>query len=54
MEEEPAVFLQDQNVTRHFELNDDLKEYWGTYLPKGSELVIKSCARYVLLYLPKS
>jgi peptidyl-prolyl cis-trans isomerase SDCCAG10 len=33
-------------MTRHFELDDDLKEFWGFYLLKGSEVTVYTCARY--------
>lgn len=33
-------------MTRHFELDDDLKEFWGFYLLKGSEVTVSTCARY--------
>ncbi|XP_046436834.1 uncharacterized protein LOC124188322 isoform X2 [Daphnia pulex] len=34
-------------MTRHFELDDDLKEFWGFYLLKGSEVTVSTCARYL-------
>lgn len=30
---------------RHLELSDDMKEYWGFYLLKGSTVTVSTCAR---------
>jgi len=32
-------------MNRHFVLDDDLKEYWGFYLLKGSQISVTSCAK---------
>jgi len=47
MNEPPQLTPQTQtlSMTRHFELDDDLKEYWGFYLLEGSEVTISSCAK---------
>lgn len=34
------------NMTRHLLLDDDMKEYWGFYLLKGSTVTVSSCSRY--------
>ena len=48
MADRPAMSPRSQKLTmtRDFELDDDLKEYWGFYLLKGSEVTVSSCARY--------
>lgn len=47
MSKTPETMPKAQKLTmaRHFELDDDLKEYWGFYLLKGSEVTVSSCAR---------
>lgn len=47
MPEKPEVSPKPQklSMTRHFGLDDDLKEYWGFYLLKGSEVTVSSCAK---------
>jgi len=47
MPEPPKIAPRAQKLqmSRHFELDDDLKEYWGFYLLKGSEVTVSSCAR---------
>ncbi|EFX90050.1 hypothetical protein DAPPUDRAFT_299889 [Daphnia pulex] len=47
MDRNPIASYQTQKMTHHFELDDDLKEFWGFYLLKGSKLTIRSCARYM-------
>lgn len=32
-------------MTRHLKLSDDMKEYWGFYLLKGSKVTVTTCAR---------
>lgn len=32
---------------RNLELSDDMKEYWGFYLLRGSTVTVSTCARYV-------
>lgn len=34
------------DMTRHLELSDDMKEYWGFYLLKGSSVTVSTCARW--------
>lgn len=47
MSEKPSLTQKAQKLTmtRQFELDDDLKEFWGFYLLKGSEVTVSSCAR---------
>ena len=47
MNEPPSLLPTAQNLSKsyNFELDDDLKEYWGFYLLKGSEMTVKSCSR---------
>lgn len=33
------------SMTRHLLLSDDMKEYWGFYLLKGSTVTVSTCAR---------
>ncbi|KAI9555304.1 hypothetical protein GHT06_017819 [Daphnia sinensis] len=47
MDSKPSASSHSQHFTHHFELDDDLKEFWGFYLLKGSQLTIRSCARYM-------
>ncbi|KAI9555307.1 hypothetical protein GHT06_017822 [Daphnia sinensis] len=49
MADRPTVTPKAQTLTmtREFELDDDLKEFWGFYLLKGSEVTVSSCARYL-------
>lgn len=32
-------------MTRHLLLSDDMKEYWGFYLLKGSTVTVSTCSR---------
>ncbi|XP_059622740.1 uncharacterized protein LOC132265946 isoform X2 [Phlebotomus argentipes] len=34
------------DMTRHLLLDDDMKEYWGFYLLKGSTVTVSSCSRW--------
>ncbi|KAJ6644651.1 Larval cuticle protein LCP-30 [Pseudolycoriella hygida] len=34
------------SMTRHLQLSDDMKEYWGFYLLKGSSVTVSTCARW--------
>ncbi|XP_037042951.1 uncharacterized protein LOC119079274 [Bradysia coprophila] len=34
------------SMTRHLLLSDDMKEYWGFYLLKGSTVTVSTCARW--------
>ncbi|KAL1114824.1 hypothetical protein AAG570_007648 [Ranatra chinensis] len=34
------------SMTRHIMLDDDMKEYWGFYLLKGSLVTVSTCARW--------
>lgn len=47
MADRPTVAPKAQTLTmtREFELDDDLKEFWGFYLLKGSEVTVSSCVR---------
>ncbi len=49
LDSEPATITKTYELTHHFELDDDLKEYWSVYLLKGSQLTIKSCSKLVFL-----
>ena len=53
MADRPTITPKAQTLTmtRHFELDDDLKEFWGFYLLKGSEVTVSTCARYMKLNL---
>lgn len=33
------------SMTRELELEDDMKEYWGFYLLKGSSVTVSACTR---------
>jgi hypothetical protein len=33
-------------MTRHLELEDDMKEYWAFYLIQGSSVTVSTCVRY--------
>lgn len=33
------------SMVRHIELSDDMKEYWGFYLLKGSVVTVSTCVR---------
>lgn len=48
MPETPKVanVRQAVSMTRHLELSDDMKEYWGFYLLKGSTVTVSTCARW--------
>ncbi|XP_018328412.1 uncharacterized protein LOC108739157 [Agrilus planipennis] len=45
---EPKLADKVKNVSmeRHLELDDDMKEYWGFYLLKGSSITISVCSRW--------
>ena len=49
MERQPSVALRTNQLSmvRHFQLDDDWKEYWGFYLLKGSQVSVTSCARQI-------
>lgn len=47
MDSKPSASSHNRHFTHHFELDDDLKEFWGFYLFKGSQLTVRSCARYM-------
>lgn len=36
-------------MIRHLTLDEDMKEYWGFYLLKGSTVTISTCVRYAFL-----
>ena len=40
-------FRQHVTMTRKMVLEDDIKEYWGFYLLRGSQVRLSTCARYV-------
>ncbi|XP_076645280.1 uncharacterized protein LOC143354816 [Halictus rubicundus] len=48
MSEEPQVEnkVQPVSMTRHLILEDDMKEYWGFYLLKGSSVTVSTCVRW--------
>ncbi|XP_076226240.1 uncharacterized protein LOC143174823 isoform X1 [Nomia melanderi] len=48
MSEEPKVESDVQHVsmTRHLILEDDMKEYWGFYLLRGSSVTVSTCVRW--------
>lgn len=52
MNKAPPITPKAQHLSmiRHFELDDDTKEYWGFYLLRGSEVSVSSCARLIFLY----
>jgi peptidyl-prolyl cis-trans isomerase SDCCAG10 len=33
------------SMTRHLELEDDMKEYWAFYLLQGSSVTVSTCVR---------
>lgn len=47
MPEKPKISptLKHVQMTRHLLLEDDMKEYWGFYLLKGSKVIVSSCSR---------
>ena len=47
MEEKPTIIPKAQKLSmvRHFELDDDVKEYWGFYLLQDSQVTAIICAR---------
>jgi len=49
MDRYPPLLPKAQNlsITHRFELDDDLKEYWGFYLLKDSEMTITSCSKFM-------
>ncbi|XP_078032859.1 uncharacterized protein LOC144467784 [Augochlora pura] len=48
MSDEPQVEskVQPVSMTRHLILEDDMKEYWGFYLLKGSSVTVSTCVRW--------
>ena len=42
---ELAGNIRNLSVMHSFELNDDLKEYWGFHLKNGSKITLKSCSQ---------
>ncbi|XP_040571409.1 uncharacterized protein [Lepeophtheirus salmonis] len=48
LKERPQIkrFRQKVSMKRQMVLKDDIKEYWGFYLLKGSEVKVQVCARY--------
>ena len=40
-------FRQHVTMTRKMVLEDDIKEYWGFYLLRGSQVRLSTCSRYV-------
>ncbi|XP_066262139.1 uncharacterized protein [Euwallacea similis] len=38
--------VQSLSMVRHLILEDDIKEYWGFYLLKGSSVTVKTCVRW--------
>lgn len=47
MNDEPAVESEEVPVamTRQLILEDDMKEYWGFYLLRGSSVTVSTCVR---------
>lgn len=39
--------LKPLSMVRHLMLEDDMKEYWGFYLLKGSTVTVSTCVRLV-------
>jgi hypothetical protein len=52
MEEKPTIIPKAQKLSmmRHFELDDDVKEYWGFYLLQDSQVTAIICARYFFIW----
>ncbi|XP_024942141.1 uncharacterized protein LOC107269113 [Cephus cinctus] len=48
MQEEPKVKGETipVSMTRHLILEDDMKEYWGFYLLRGSSVTVSTCVRW--------
>ncbi|XP_076289954.1 uncharacterized protein LOC143213724 [Lasioglossum baleicum] len=48
MSDEPQVEgkVQPVSMTRHLILEDDMKEYWGFYLLRGSSVTVSTCVRW--------
>lgn len=48
MAEQPQLELGHEHVsmTRHLKLDDDMKEYWGFYLLRGSIISVSTCTRW--------
>lgn len=46
--ESPSISRNHQKLSmvRHLELEDDMKEYWGFYLLKGSSVKVSTCVRW--------
>lgn len=38
--------LKPLSMVRHLELEDDMKEYWGFYLLRGSSVTVSTCVRW--------
>lgn len=47
MNDEPKVENEvlPVSMTRHLILEDDMKEYWGFYLLRGSSVTVSTCVR---------
>lgn len=43
--------LKPLSMVRHLELEDDMKEYWGFYLLRGSSVTVSTCVRFELFIL---
>lgn len=48
MSNEPNIKVESTPVSmmRHLILEDDMKEYWGFYLLRGSSVTVSTCVRY--------
>ncbi|XP_020281490.1 uncharacterized protein LOC109853612 [Pseudomyrmex gracilis] len=48
MSSEPAVEKETKpiSMTRHLVMEDDMKEYWGFYLLRGSSVTVSTCVRW--------
>ncbi|XP_029164286.1 uncharacterized protein LOC114935588 [Nylanderia fulva] len=53
MSNEPVVEKETVpiSMTRHLVMEDDMKEYWGFYLLRGSSVTVSTCVRYPGAYL---
>jgi len=47
MSNEPVVEKEaiPVSMTRHLIMEDDMKEYWGFYLLRGSSVTVSACVR---------
>ena len=43
--------FESHTMLRHMRLRDDVKEYWGFFLQKGSIVTINLCTRLCWLYI---